>query len=292
MKADEPAGDTGKRAASEAVTTVVVTRNRWPDLRRSLAHHTGPVIVVDNASDDGTAQRVAEDFPHVRVIELAENRGAVGRNVGVEAARTPYVAFADDDSWWAPGALDLAVERFDAHPRLGLLAARTLVGEDERLDPICAQMAMSPLPRQRDLPGPSVLGFQACGAVVRRDAYLQAGGFDDVVQFAGEEERLALDLAARGWGLAYVDRVVTHHHPSMSRDSSAARAATVARNRVLTSLMRRPWSVVAGTTRAVLVEGLPGARGVLRAIPRVPRALRARQLLPPHVERDRSRLGV
>jgi hypothetical protein len=111
------------------------------------------------------------------------------------------------------------------------------------------------------------------------------------VQFAGEEERLALDLAADGWGLAYVEEVVMHHHPSPSRGSGAARAARVARNRVLTALMRRPWPVVAATVRDVLAQGPSGARGVLVAVPRVPMALRARRPLPPPVERDRRSLG-
>jgi GT2 family glycosyltransferase len=273
------------------VTTVVATRNRWPDLRHSLPRHTGPVILVDNGSDDGTPRLVRDAFPHVEVVELAGNHGAVARNVGVEAAGTPYVAFADDDSWWAPGALERAADCFEAHPRLGLLAARMLVGTSERLDHVCAEMAASPLPREPDLPGPSVLGFLACAAVVRRDAFLAAGGFDAVVHFAGEEERLALDLAAAGWGLAYVDRVVMHHHPSVSRGPATGRAALVARKRVLTAIMRRPWPVVAATVGATLRQRGPGVRGVLRAVPRLPSALQARRALPAQVERDRRLLG-
>ena len=69
------------------VTTVVATRNRWPDLRHSLPRHTGPVILVDNGSDDGTPRLVRDAFPHVVVVELAGNQGAVARNVGVAAAR-------------------------------------------------------------------------------------------------------------------------------------------------------------------------------------------------------------
>ena len=63
-------------------------------------------------------------------------------------------------------------------------------------------MAAAPLGRDPDLPGPSILGFLACAVVVRRSAFLDVGGFDDVVFFGGEEERVALDLAAAGWGLA------------------------------------------------------------------------------------------
>jgi GT2 family glycosyltransferase len=277
-------------ASADLVTTVVVTRDRWPDLRRSLPHHTGPVVLVDNASEDGTARLVRDGFPRVEVIELPENRGAAGRNAGVGAARTPYVAFADDDSWWAPGALDRAARLLAAHPRLALVAGRVLVGDDEELDPTCRAMAASPLPREPDLPGPSILGFIACGAVVRRDAYLEAGGFDDVVFFPGEEERLALDLAARGWGLAYVDGLVVHHHPSPARDRGARRAL-VARNRVLTAVMRRPWSVVARLVVALARDGSAGVRGVAQAVPRLPGALRARRPLPARVERQRRMLG-
>jgi glycosyltransferase involved in cell wall biosynthesis len=62
------------------------------------------VIVIGNGWVDGTAAAVRERHPGVDLIELGANRGAAARNVGVARAGTPYVAFADDDSWWAPGA--------------------------------------------------------------------------------------------------------------------------------------------------------------------------------------------
>jgi GT2 family glycosyltransferase len=87
---------------------------------------------------------------------------------------------------------------------------------------VCQEMADSPLQPADDLPGPPLLGFIACGAVVRRDAFLEVGGFDARLGVGGEEELLALDLAARGWGLAYVDEVVAHHYPSPSRVKTQA----------------------------------------------------------------------
>jgi GT2 family glycosyltransferase len=268
------------------VTTVVATRNRWTDLEVTLPCHTEPVILLDNGSDDGTPSRVRRAFPHVLVIELRDNLGAVARNVGVRAATTPYVAFADDDSWWAPGALDRAAELFDAHPRLGLVAARILVGPDERTDPVCTEMASSPLLARDDgpCPGRAILGFVACGSVIRREAFLEAGGFDEVVEFAGEEERLAMDLATRGWDLTYAEEVVAHHHPSTSRESSAARRARLARNRLLTALMRRPWPVVAGIAWSLACGDAASRRGVVLAVPRAARALGCRAVVPPPVE--------
>jgi GT2 family glycosyltransferase len=274
---------------SGRVTTVVMTRDRWPDLERSLPRHQTRVVLVDNGSTDGTPAQVRRRFPGVEVVELGRNHGAVARNIGVRRAGTPYVAFADDDSWWSPGALARAAGLFDAHPRLGLLAGRILVGPDEEVDPVCTLMARSPLPREADLPGPSVLGFLACGAVVRREAFLAAGGFDDVVFFMGEEERLALDLAALGWGLAYVDDVVAHHHPSAVRDT-LARKALVERNRLLTLALRRPWPLVLRTLAGELAAGPAGRAAVRQALPRLPRALAQRRALPPGVEAARRLL--
>ncbi|WP_245966554.1 glycosyltransferase family 2 protein [Sphaerisporangium album] len=265
------------------VTVVVATRDRLHGLARSLPHHDGRVIVVDNGSADGSPAMVRRRFPHVEVVELGENRGATARNLGVHLARTPYVAFADDDSWWAPGALGRAADLFDAHPRLGLLAARVLVGPEERPDPICARMARSPLPVEPGLPGRSVLGFLACGVVVRRDAFLASGGFDDVIFFLGEEERLAADMAAAGWGLCYVPGVVAHHHPSPPRDPRA-RQALALRNAVLNAVLRRPWRVVARRAVAAARSGDAGRRGLAQAVRRIGPALACRRRLPPAVE--------
>ncbi|HET9257638.1 MAG TPA: glycosyltransferase family 2 protein, partial [Pseudonocardiaceae bacterium] len=146
---------------SGGVTVVIATRNRCPELIRTLRHLRAlapppPVVVVDNGSTDGTAQAVREEFSEVVVLELPRNYGASARNLGVLAARTPYVAFSDDDSWWAPGALRQAATVLDNHPDLGLVAARTLVGPQERPDPVTTLMRHSPLPRRADSPGPSV----------------------------------------------------------------------------------------------------------------------------------------
>jgi GT2 family glycosyltransferase len=289
---------------SAAVTTVVITRDRLADLLVSVPLHRGPVIIIDNGSRDGTVEGLrALGRPDLTVVPLGRNLGAQARNIGVQLARTPLVAFADDDSWWAPGALDRAAATMAAHPRLGLITGRVLVGAEERLDPVCELMAASPLsglPSTSDgtspatrpdagLPGPEVLGFIACGTVVRRTAFLQAGGFDDVVVFPGEEERLALDLATHGWLACYVPDIVAHHHPSSSREQSDARAALITRNWILTALMRRPWPVVANRVGQALRSGRAGRRGVATVLPRAAAALRHRRAVPPEVE-ARARL--
>ncbi|HEX6471263.1 MAG TPA: glycosyltransferase [Streptosporangiaceae bacterium] len=271
----------------DAVTTVVATRDRAAELRRTLPRHRAPVIVVDNASSDDTAgvARAAG----ARLIRLPGNLGAAARNVGVEAAATPYVAFADDDSWWEPGALDRAAAILDAHPRAAVLAARVLVGPANRLDPVSAGMARAPLGRPDDLPGPAILGFLACGVVVRRSAFLDVGGFSAALHFGGEEELLALDLAAAGWGLAYVPELLVHHHPSGLGRAAAARRRRMARNRLLTAWLRRPLPVLARTALASLASR-DARGGAVDALLSLPALALARRPLPAEVEAARRRL--
>ena len=109
-------------------------RSLGSDYQRGIDGDEYDVIVVDNGSRDATAERVRDAFPDVTVVALAENRGAVARTAGIEAAATPYVAFADDDSWWAPGSLGLAAACFERCPTLAVVAATILVGPDERTE--------------------------------------------------------------------------------------------------------------------------------------------------------------
>lgn len=274
------------------LSVVVATRNRCHELIRTLRHlqalpEAPPLVIVDNGSTDDTAALVETDFPAVRLLRCGRNLGAVARNLGAAATDTPYVAFADDDSWWAPHSLARAAEVFDAHPRLGLLAARTLVGPASWLDPVSVEMADSPLGVESDLPGPSVLGFLACSAVVRRAAFDTVGGFAELLFFGGEETLLSLDLAAAGWGLAYVADVIAHHHPSAQRPPAADREAQMLRNDLLVSWLRRPLNVAAGQTARLVQQARhdPLARAALLGLlPRLPRALRERRPLPQRVE--------
>jgi GT2 family glycosyltransferase len=277
---------------SGGVTVVIATRDRRPELIRTLRQlhelvPPPPVVVVDNGSTDGTAHAVLEQFTEVMVLALRRNHGAPARNLGVLAARTPYVAFSDDDSWWAPGALQRAAAALDSFPRLGLVAARTLVGPAQRPDPVNPLMANSPLPRFRDAPGPSVLGFLACSAVLRKQAFCEVGGFSRLLFFVGEERLLCYDLAAAGWERTYLDDVVAHHHPSAHRPDPQRRRVSELRNTLLTAVLRRPRRVAVAAATALARDSLrdAAARSALReALVRLPAALRRRAALPAAVE--------
>jgi GT2 family glycosyltransferase len=263
--------------AAEVATTVERLR-RLPEAPR--------IVVVDNGSADGTATALRRRFPDTDVVSLGRNLGAAGRNIGVALATTAYVAFCDDDTWWAPGALARAADLLDRHPRLALVTGRVLVGPDEREDPACAGMAASPLLATPGLPGVPVLGFLCAATMVRRRPFLEAGGFERRFFLGGEEELLALDLAAGGWALAYVRDVVIHHHPSRRRDT-ARRRRLLLRNSIWCLWLRRP-------LRSALVRSVQRARpaladvalmpGLAAALAGLPWALRHRRVVPPVVE--------
>lgn len=231
-------------ALKERLSVVILTYNRAGELRRTLQHMTTlpeqpEIIVVDNASTDGTASMVRTEFPQVVLLTSAHNIGGAARNFGVEATTTPYVAFCDDDSWWQRDSLPAAADLLDIHPRVAAVCARILLGTEQREDPICGLMASSPLPSV-GLPGPALLGFVACAVVFRRQAYLNAGGYERRFFVGGEEALLTLDLVNAGWSVVYAENLLVYHYPSPQRDRKA-RHRIVARNAIWVAWLRLPW---------------------------------------------------
>jgi GT2 family glycosyltransferase len=270
----------------------MISRDRRDQALNSLRHLVAlrpgvDVVFVDNSSQDGSADAVAEALPQVRVIRLPRNRGASARNIGVAAARTPYVAFSDDDSWWAPGALERAVTLFERHSRLGLVMGRVLVGPDHRPDPVCEDMARGVLGTPPGMAQPRVLGFVACGAVVRRSALVEVGGFSDIVFFPGEEDLVALDLTTAGWDLVYAADVVAHHHPQPSK-GRGDRLMKEVRSRLLTAWLRRPPAAAARITVSALLHPPTTSawRGLCGTLAHLPAVVRQRRPVPPSVERQ------
>ncbi|MHB0913496.1 MAG: glycosyltransferase family 2 protein [Armatimonadota bacterium] len=95
------------------------------------------VVVVDNASTDGSAAMVRERFPDVRLIANAENAGyAEGNNQGLRVSAGRHVLLLNPDTEVRPGALYALVAFMDAHPNAAAVACR-LVGPDERVQRSC-----------------------------------------------------------------------------------------------------------------------------------------------------------
>jgi GT2 family glycosyltransferase/LmbE family N-acetylglucosaminyl deacetylase len=279
------------RGFESRVTAVVLTYNRCDELLTTLAHLTSlrsrfDVIVVDNASQDGTREAVRESFPTVQYIYSKQNLGAAARNLGIQAAATPYVALCDDDTWWDEGSLSNGADLLDAHGRLAAITARVLVGRNDRPDATCEDMADSPLKGAPCLPGRSILGFLAGASLIRREAFLQVGGFRREFFLGGEEELLALDLESAGWQLAYVETLTVHHHPSAIRDVGG-RTELLLRNALWTAWLRRPLREVAVSTLHLVsraVRDRAAGRAFVSALKGLPWVVSERHQLPGAVE--------
>ena len=111
------------------VSAIVVTHNAAEWVQRSLGSLEGTgaeVIVVDNASTDGTPGLVREKFPEARVIEQ-ENKGfGAGNNAGMRAASGRYYLLLNPDAWLTEGALEKLVAFADEHPEVAVVGPRLL----------------------------------------------------------------------------------------------------------------------------------------------------------------------
>jgi N-acetylglucosaminyl-diphospho-decaprenol L-rhamnosyltransferase len=278
----------------DRVTVVIATANRRAELCETIQRllrlpESPPVVVVDNHSADGSPEQVRSKFSAVHVIALPSNEGAAARSVGARAAATPYVAFCDDDSGWDPGSLSTVADRLDADDQLGLVAAKVLVGPTATVDPVSELMAAGTLD-ERFRPNPvgprGVTGFLACGAVVRRSAFLAVGGFDPYLGLGGEEELVAVDLAAAGWKLVYEPEAVARHFPSPRRDVNGRRRR-LSRNDLLTAGLRYSARVVRRRAMSAVRNGghCVGAwSGIADAVGSVPWALAHRRAATPELE--------
>jgi GT2 family glycosyltransferase len=273
------------------VGVVIITWNRRQEALDSVARLAAlperpRVVLVDNGSDDGTADAVRAAYPQVDVVSLDENMGAVGRNVGVARLDTPYVAFCDDDTWWEPGSLARAADVLDSFPLLAVLTARIVVEPGGMEDQIVAELRNSPVRSAVPLPGPALGSFLAGASVVRREAFLACGGFSPRLWLGGEEELLAADLAAAGWELCYVEDLTVHHQASTVRDPHVRRRMGL-RNTLWFTWLRRPLRPAVRRTlhlaRTVPKDRI-SALALLDALRGLPWVLAQRRPLPPRAE--------
>jgi hypothetical protein len=117
-------------------------------------------------------------------------------------------------------------------------------------------------------------------------AFRQAGGFSPRLWLGGEEELLAIDLAACGWWMCWAEDLVVHHAPSKARDPRRRRQLGI-RNTLWTAWLRRPAATALRHTGTLLRRFPPdrtSAAAVAEAIAGLPWVLRERRVVPPQVE--------
>jgi GT2 family glycosyltransferase len=241
------------RAGTTGLASIcIVTANRraaaLEAVASALAQREVPceVIVVDNASADGTAEAIVGRFPAVRVVRAPRDLGCPGgRNLAMLEARGEWLVHLDDDGVLAADAVARAVSCAEAYPDAGAVMFR--IEEFGRVRLVAPAGSLLP-------------AFSGGAVLLRRDALRAAGLYPGEFVRQGEEDDLLLRLADRGWVVRYCPEACMDHRP-LHRQGGARNATVrqIERHRVLnslrTALRHRPAGQAALTT-ARLLTGL------------------------------------
>lgn len=269
-------------------TVVVVTWQGAHLLRPclgSLAAQTLPhdVVVVDNASTDGTLELLRREFPAVRVLVNPVNTGfAGGVQTALDACEAGLVALLNNDAVAEPDWLAALVEAARRHPGAAAVTSRMLLTDrqPETLNNTGVVLLPDAYGADRGLGAPAghhldadeVFGFSGGAALLRADAVRRVGGFPVPFFLYYEDTDTSWRLRRAGWTVRYEPRAVVHHQHSASSDQrSAAFAFYNERNRLLTVLRNAPAGVVVTVWwRYLLTTGSLAVRHLTRQ--RVPAA--------------------
>lgn len=230
------------------LSVLIVSYNVQHLLRRciaSVAEHE--VIVVDNASSDGTVEMVRREFPDIKLIAWEQNRGfSAAVNAGAKLATGDVFLLLNPDAEVPAGAASRMVAAIDANPKAWAMGFRQVDADGN------FQLAMGPRPglivelgrkllQNRLDKGDLALGqlidrvtqagpvawVAGSSLLVRRDAFERVGGFDETFFLYFEDIDFCLRLAQAG-GVVYYDPYVTvvhHRGASARRDSGLAAKA-------------------------------------------------------------------
>ena len=206
--------------------------------------HAREVIVVDNGSEDGSADAIAQQFPQVRLLRNPDNRlYAEGNNQGVAMALGEYVVTLNSDTEVRPGALDTLLDYLQAHPEYGAVAPR-LSDPDGTVQHACQRFPTlwtalcfdswfgSFWPGKRLVDRYMMRDFdhlQSCdvdqppGAccMLRTKEWRELGGFDEQLALFYNDVDLCLRLANKQRKIRYLaDAEVMHHRGASTRNFS------------------------------------------------------------------------
>jgi LmbE family N-acetylglucosaminyl deacetylase/GT2 family glycosyltransferase len=248
-----------------AATAVISTWNKADVVREnleSLRAQTLPfeaVVVVDNASTDGTAEMIARDFPEVTLVVMpSSDYGACETfNIGFASATTPLIAILDDDVTLPPDWLEKATARLTGEP------ATTAIVSTEVIEPGMPPeyVAASKAAGRRYMST-----FRGCGSLARRAALEEAGYYDERLFIYGNERDLTCRLLNLGFRVLQDPEIETFHKTPFGIQLGKRSLYYHARNAWLSmlkyaplpDLLRMPFLVV---TRVLLRRGSAEAAG-------------------------------
>ena len=243
------------------VTAVCVTwhgRHVLPALLDSLRRQTCRslrVIVVDNASTDGSRELLRRDFPEVELLQSPVNLGfGAANNLALRRVDSPYVLLVNDDADLDPDCLAQLVRNLELDPFVGAVAPRIVLRDDpDRID--AAGLAVCPdglaLGRGRGQPAdrfaqPDEVFFTSgCCALYRRkmldDLRIGDETFDNDFFAYAEDTDLGWRARLAGWKALYAPAALCRHCHSASTGSVHPRKAFwVERNRIWVAVKNFP----------------------------------------------------
>jgi GT2 family glycosyltransferase len=193
----------------------------------SLAGADAEIVVLDNASEDGSVAAVRERFPDVRVIPQEFRAGfGANHNTVIRVTRGRYVYVLNEDTTADAWGFNRLIDYLDAHPRVAALGPRLVYPDGRRQDsawrfptPLVSALGLATLGKlgvkqsQGDDPRP-VDWVMGAAIVLRREALAEVGLFDEDFFLYSEEVDLQFRLRQAGWEVHYVPDVTVVHHES------------------------------------------------------------------------------
>ncbi len=222
-----------------ACSVVILTWNSSAHLPRCLAclsaqtHRDFEVIIVDNGSTDHTLAGIQtpRGDMNLRIERLASNFGyAVGNNVGARLAQGRWLALLNADAFPEPDWLEQLMQAARAHPEAFFASRQIQADRPDLLDGEGDAYHVSGLAWRRDYglpvgpPGAPYEVFTACGAAALypRQAFLDAGGFDEDYFAYHEDVDLGFRLRLRGMRCLFIPQAVVQHVGSAASGKNSA----------------------------------------------------------------------
>jgi glycosyltransferase involved in cell wall biosynthesis len=204
------------------ISVVIPTHNRPEDLRRALLSvaeqscHPAEVIVVDDGSEPPVSRELIEEAGRGLNVSLYRNAVPAGgnraRNLGVEKAASPWIAFLDDDDEFDRDKIRYLSEAIRSNPECDVIYhAADIRMVEERVSYRSQPRRFGP---QDDVLSALLIRNEIGGTsmvAVRKAKFLEVGGFDESFP-ALQDYEMWIRLASQGASFLFIDRALTRYH--------------------------------------------------------------------------------